>query len=65
MVEFKSINKLYIIGRGQIIIVKSQSDENIVGKIVIIDEDEYKVRGVEVQGHLAEGKDIALLVSKI
>ncbi len=64
ILEFKSISKHYITGRGEVIVVKSQSDKSTVGKIVIIDSQKYKVRGVEIQGDLKEGKDIGLLVSK-
>jgi len=65
MLEFKSISKFHITGRGEVIVVKSQSDKSIVGEVVIIDDGEYKVRGVEVQGYLREGSNIGLLVSKI
>jgi len=65
MLEFKGLSKLYITGRGEVIVVKSQSDKSIVGEVVKIDGEEYNVKGIEVQGYLKEGKDIGLLVSKI
>jgi len=64
MLEFKSISKHYITGRGEVIVVKAQSDKNIVGEIINIDGEEYKIKGVEVQGYLRKGNNIGLLVSK-
>jgi hypothetical protein len=63
--EFKSIDKHHITGRGEVIIVKLQSDKSIVGETVIIDGEEYKVRGIEALGYLKAGKNVGLLVSKI
>lgn len=65
ILKFKSLSKFNITGRGEVIIVKSQSDESLVGKIVSIDGELYKVKGVETQGYLRKGSHIGLLISKI
>ena len=63
--EFKSISKYNIKGRGDVILVKAKSKESLLGKEVLIDGERYKVKGVETQGYLETGKEIGLLVSKI
>lgn len=69
--EFKSINKFNIIGKGTVFLVTLQSEENLIGKTVLIDNENYEVRGVEqhaVQGHYGVykiGQEVGLLVRKI
>ena len=63
--EFKSISKYNIKGRGDVILVQAKSKESLLGKEVLIDGERYKVKGVETQGYLEVGNKIGLLVSKI
>ena len=65
MENFKSIKKFYIKGRGDVFLVKLNSDKNILEKIVKIDNEEYLVKGIESQGNLKEGKEVGLLVTKL
>ena len=65
VMEFESVFKLNIKGRGDVFVVKAKSKDSLLGKEVVIDGENYKVRGVELQGYLEVGKHIGLLVSKI
>jgi len=62
MKEFKSIDKFRITGRGEVITVKLEDTENVVGQTVLIDGEEYKVRGVESMGKIKVGSFVGLLV---
>lgn len=63
--EFESISEHYITGRGQVFVVLSKSQENLVNKAIKINGEFYKVNGVETQGYAKIGDKIALLVTKI
>lgn len=69
--EFKSESEHYITGRGKVFVVKNDRDRNrddndLVGKVVIIDGKSYKVNGVESFALPTIKKDalIGLLVSE-
>lgn len=65
MIEFKSIEKHTITGRGDVYIVVAQSDENLAGKNCTIDGFYFIIKGVESMGKVKAGDKIGLLVRQL
>jgi len=69
MVEYKSLDSFYMVGRGTVFLVKNDKDRDsfsdMVGNSVLIDGCEYKIKGVEYHtsmNALNKGSKIGLLV---
>lgn len=64
--EFKSLEEVYIVGRGKLFIVEAFTDDPlfsaIINRRVKIDSEIYTVHGIESMGAITKGKKVGLLV---
>ena len=71
MIEFKSIDRVQIPGRGSVFVVENDQDRplnnsGLIGEIVLIDGKKYNVKSVEsfCMHTIWKGQRIGLLVSE-